>query len=50
MRAGGDRSGASQSHKHVQFISVDDDGPPIEKLARLQRPEEECKCAAIPDK
>lgn len=31
----GDNSGASQPHKHVQFISVEDGGPPIEQLARL---------------
>lgn len=30
----GDSSGASQPHKHIQFIPVEDDGPPIEKLAR----------------
>ncbi|KAL5485097.1 APA2 [Sanghuangporus weigelae] len=26
--------GASQPHKHIQFLPVDDDGPPIERLAR----------------
>lgn len=32
----GDLSGASQPHKHIQLIPLDpeDDGPPIEKLAR----------------
>ncbi|KAF8554196.1 hypothetical protein OG21DRAFT_1509208 [Imleria badia] len=30
----GPNSGASQPHKHVQFIEVDNDGPPIEKIAR----------------
>ncbi|KAG1799743.1 ATP adenylyltransferase-domain-containing protein [Suillus plorans] len=30
----GSNSGASQSHKHIQFIEVEDDGPPIEILAR----------------
>ncbi|KAH9951540.1 HIT-like domain-containing protein [Amylocystis lapponica] len=30
----GDLSGASQPHKHVQFIPLDDDGPPVERLAR----------------
>ena len=30
---GRDRSGASQHHKHIQFIPADD-GPPIERLAR----------------
>jgi ATP adenylyltransferase len=27
-------SGASQLHKHIQFIPIDGDGPPIERLAR----------------
>jgi ATP adenylyltransferase/5',5'''-P-1,P-4-tetraphosphate phosphorylase II len=33
---GGDFSGASQPHKHVQFIPVEETelGPPIERLAR----------------
>jgi len=30
----GDNSGASQAHKHIQFIPIEDDGPPIERLAR----------------
>ncbi|KAL5507168.1 APA2 [Sanghuangporus vaninii] len=30
----GDVSGASQAHKHIQFFPVEDDGPPIERLAR----------------
>jgi len=30
----GDNSGASQPHKHIQFIPLDDDGPPVERLAR----------------
>ncbi|KAF8894086.1 hypothetical protein BD779DRAFT_975539 [Infundibulicybe gibba] len=31
----GDNSGASQPHKHVQFIPLDDPaGPPVERLAR----------------
>ncbi|KAJ7772644.1 ATP adenylyltransferase-domain-containing protein [Mycena maculata] len=31
----GDNSGASQAHKHVQFIPLEDeDGPPVEYLAR----------------
>jgi len=30
----GDNSGASQPHKHVQFIPIEEDGPPIERLAR----------------
>ncbi|KAF8497653.1 ATP adenylyltransferase-domain-containing protein [Gautieria morchelliformis] len=34
----GELSGASQPHKHLQFIPVDSDGggPPVEKLAKLQ--------------
>jgi len=38
----GDNSGASQPHKHVQFIPVEEGGPPIEQLARsvpLETPE-----------
>ena len=33
---GGENSGASQQHKHVQFIPVDEDYdvPPIEELAK----------------
>lgn len=31
---GGDNSGASQPHKHLQLIPVQEDGPPVEKLAR----------------
>ncbi|EMD37578.1 hypothetical protein CERSUDRAFT_114219 [Gelatoporia subvermispora B] len=30
----GDLSGASQPHKHLQLIPIEDDGPPIERLAR----------------
>ncbi|TFY60554.1 hypothetical protein EVJ58_g5081 [Rhodofomes roseus] len=30
----GDLSGASQPHKHLQLIPVEDDGPPIERLTR----------------
>jgi len=34
----GDRSGASQPHKHVQFLPTStEDGPPIERLARAAR-------------
>ena len=31
---GGDLSGASQPHKHLQLIPVEGDGPPVERLAR----------------
>lgn len=34
VNQGGSNSGASQPHKHIQFIEVEDDGPPIERLAR----------------
>ncbi|KAJ4483179.1 ATP adenylyltransferase-domain-containing protein [Lentinula aciculospora] len=30
----GDLSGASQPHKHLQFIEAEDEGPPIEAVAR----------------
>ncbi|KAF8904429.1 ATP adenylyltransferase-domain-containing protein [Gymnopilus junonius] len=30
----GNNSGASQPHKHIQFVPIEDDGPPIERLAR----------------
>lgn len=40
-RAGGDLSGASQPHKHVQLLPVEDDGPPVEKLARSIRIDKE---------
>ncbi|KAG2342474.1 hypothetical protein BDR05DRAFT_1060214 [Suillus weaverae] len=30
----GSNSGASQNHKHIQFIEVEDEGPPIERLAK----------------
>jgi len=34
----GDDSGASQAHKHIQFVPLDDEsGPPIERLARQAR-------------
>ena len=34
-REGGDQSGASQPHKHMQFLPTEgEDGPPIERLAR----------------
>jgi sulfate adenylyltransferase (ADP) / ATP adenylyltransferase len=44
---GGNISGASQSHKHLQFVQMEDeDGPPVEKLARtitLETPGQICK-------
>ncbi|KAJ3558018.1 hypothetical protein NM688_g1156 [Phlebia brevispora] len=32
----GDMSGASQPHKHLQLIPLEEDGPPVEKLARIK--------------
>ncbi|KAI0744251.1 HIT-like protein [Daedaleopsis nitida] len=37
----GDLSGASQPHKHLQLIPLEDDGPPVEKLARVTKVEKE---------
>jgi len=39
----GDLSGASQHHKHVQFIPVEQGSPPIEKLAKSQNLEDPTK-------
>ncbi|KAI0305733.1 hypothetical protein B0F90DRAFT_1098460 [Multifurca ochricompacta] len=34
----GDRSGASQAHKHIQFLPTqEEDGPPIERVAKAAR-------------
>ncbi|EIM83050.1 uncharacterized protein STEHIDRAFT_102585 [Stereum hirsutum FP-91666 SS1] len=45
----GDVSGASQPHKHLQFIPIDDeDGPPIEQLARSARLETPDKPFSLP--
>ena len=41
-REGGDQSGASQPHKHMQFLPTEgEDGPPIERLARSARIDKE---------
>ncbi|KAI0369663.1 hypothetical protein BV20DRAFT_967644 [Pilatotrama ljubarskyi] len=37
----GDLSGASQPHKHLQLIPIEEDGPPVEKLARAAKLEHE---------
>ncbi|KAI0821707.1 ATP adenylyltransferase-domain-containing protein [Trametes gibbosa] len=37
----GDLSGASQPHKHLQLIPIEDDGPPVERLARAAQLENE---------
>ena len=44
--AGGDLSGASQPHKHVQLLPLEDDadGPPIERLACATHVEREGTC------
>ncbi|PIL35805.1 hypothetical protein GSI_01465 [Ganoderma sinense ZZ0214-1] len=47
----GDLSGASQPHKHVQFLPIDDDGPPVERLARstqLDQPSFPFSIATLP--
>ncbi|KAG8899204.1 bifunctional AP-4-A phosphorylase/ADP sulfurylase [Tulasnella sp. 403] len=45
----GERSGSSQKHKHMQFIPMSNaDGPPIERLAKLQVLEAEGKAFSIP--
>lgn len=31
---GGDLSGASQPHKHMQFLEIENEGPPVEILAQ----------------
>ncbi len=42
---GGDRSGASQPHKHLQFFPTQtEDGPPIECLARAARIDKDGRC------
>jgi ATP adenylyltransferase len=42
---GGERSGASQPHKHLQFIPTEnEDGPPIERLARAARIDKDGRC------
>jgi len=39
----GEHSGASQAHKHVQFLPIDPPGPPIERLAKMQQVEDSTK-------
>jgi len=44
----GDRSGASQPHKHLQFFPTEnEDGPPIERLARAARIDKDDKPFAL---
>ncbi|KAI9061770.1 hypothetical protein FKP32DRAFT_1594300 [Trametes sanguinea] len=44
----GDLSGASQPHKHLQLIPIEDDGPPIEKLARAAKIEHDERPFTLP--
>lgn len=44
----GDRSGASQAHKHIQFLPTEsDDGPPIERLSRAAHIDKQDKPFAL---
>jgi ATP adenylyltransferase len=44
----GEHSGASQGHKHIQFLPVDDPrGPPVEILAKNQQLETEARAFSI---
>jgi ATP adenylyltransferase len=43
----GTNSGASQLHKHLQFIPIEGDGPPIERLARSARLESSSRPFAL---
>ncbi|THH16184.1 hypothetical protein EW146_g4410 [Bondarzewia mesenterica] len=46
----GDNSGASQPHKHIQFIPTEDeDGPPIERLTKLAKIQREEKPFSLPN-
>ena len=46
---GGDRSGASQAHKHLQFLpTTDEEGPPIERLARAAHIDKEGRYQPTP--
>ncbi|KAJ3489038.1 hypothetical protein NLI96_g2403 [Meripilus lineatus] len=47
----GSYSGASQPHKHLQLIPIEDDGPPVERLARaanLEVPDRPFSISALP--
>ncbi|EPQ57184.1 hypothetical protein GLOTRDRAFT_115218 [Gloeophyllum trabeum ATCC 11539] len=48
----GDRSGASQPHKHIQFLPLEDqNGPPTERLAKaakLESPERPFSLSSLP--
>ncbi|TFK54507.1 ATP adenylyltransferase [Heliocybe sulcata] len=48
----GDRSGASQPHKHIQFLPLEDeDGPPVERLAKaaqLENPGRPFSLSSLP--
>jgi ATP adenylyltransferase len=45
---GGDLSGASQPRKHLQFFPTEnEDGPPIERLARAARIDKDGRCPPV---
>ncbi|KAI0027818.1 HIT-like domain-containing protein [Vararia minispora EC-137] len=44
----GEESGASQPHKHIQFMPTEEDGPPIEELTSSANLEKEEKPFALP--
>ncbi|KAJ8077213.1 bifunctional AP-4-A phosphorylase/ADP sulfurylase [Marasmius tenuissimus] len=47
----GELSGASQAHKHLQLIEVEDDGPPIEVIAQqinLETPDKPFSISRLP--
>ncbi|KAL0578298.1 bifunctional AP-4-A phosphorylase/ADP sulfurylase [Marasmius crinis-equi] len=47
----GELSGASQPHKHLQLLEVEDDGPPIEAIARqinLETPDKPFSLSRVP--
>ncbi|KAI8993865.1 ATP adenylyltransferase-domain-containing protein [Trametes punicea] len=45
----GDLSGASQPHKHLQLLPIEDDGPPIERVARTAKIEHEDRPFTLPN-
>ncbi|KAF9263369.1 hypothetical protein L218DRAFT_1035124 [Marasmius fiardii PR-910] len=47
----GELSGASQAHKHLQLVEIEDDGPPIETIARqirLETPDKPFSITRLP--
>jgi len=45
---GGDRSGASQAHKHLQFLPTEAAGPPVEQAARQYQVQDPSKPFTLP--